>query len=245
MEKKIIVLIPYFNVYTYLNECYESLLTQKYKNYELYFLDDASTDGSSSIVYEAKNVKIIRQYDRAFALKNLADILRFSNFNDEDIITIVDGDDFLSNPNVLKIINDLYTETNCLLTYGQYVCSNGVEGHCIPYTRDEFKGLRDLDFRASHLKTFKYCLFREFLNQDQTLNSYRDNLGEYYKMAYDVALMYPLMEIAGFENIIFNNKVLYVYRIHSLNDMNIDRMLQRQIEIEIRAKSPFKKASKW
>ena len=37
-------------------------------------------------------------------------------------------------------------------------------------------------------------------------------------MTYDVCIMLPLMEMAGLNNIYFNNIPIYFYRLHSNND---------------------------
>jgi hypothetical protein len=64
---------------------------------------------------------------------------------------------------------------------------------------------------ASHLRTFKFKLYKELIKQDPKLNCYKDNLGEFYKSCYDVAIMTPLMEIAGFDNIKFNQHLFTLY----------------------------------
>ena len=42
------------------------------------------------------------------------------NLDDDDVICLLDGDDFLVRPDSIDIINKLY-EDGGLLTYGQYV----------------------------------------------------------------------------------------------------------------------------
>jgi len=59
-------------------------------------------------------------------------------------------------------------------------------------------------------------------------------------MTYDVAIMTPLMEIAGFERIKFNPKPIYYYRLHNNNDHIVNWGLQKDIEQEIFAKNKFK-----
>ncbi len=43
---KIKIIIPFYNPGTFLDSCILSVLTQNYDNYEILFIDDASTDGS-------------------------------------------------------------------------------------------------------------------------------------------------------------------------------------------------------
>lgn len=47
------VIIPVYNVSEYLKRCIDSCLRQEFRNFELVFVDDGSTDGSSSIIRDA------------------------------------------------------------------------------------------------------------------------------------------------------------------------------------------------
>lgn len=46
---RISVIVPVYNVEKYLNKCIDSILLQKFSNYELLLIDDGSTDNSSEI----------------------------------------------------------------------------------------------------------------------------------------------------------------------------------------------------
>ena len=70
------IIIPVFNVEKYLDRCIDSILKQTYQNYELIFINDASTDLSLNILkdYEKKysqkikiysfNTRTLRPYNR-------------------------------------------------------------------------------------------------------------------------------------------------------------------------------------
>jgi hypothetical protein len=165
-----------------------------------------------------------------------------SNLNDDDIICLLDGDDKLIVDSALDTIDSLYND-NTLLTYGQYIWPNGHIGHCKEYTEYEFSMLKR-GYWASHLRTFKFKLYKELIKQDPKLNCYKDNLGEFYKSCYDVAIMTPLMEIAGFDNIKFNPTPVYFYRLHEQNDHSVDPILQKNIADEVFNKNTFKRYTK-
>ena len=44
MESLVTVIIPVYNVEDYLKKCIESVLSQTYKNLEVFLIDDCSTD---------------------------------------------------------------------------------------------------------------------------------------------------------------------------------------------------------
>lgn len=241
-EDKIVILVPFYNAKPYLRECFNSLIHQRYQNFEIVLLDDCSTDKSGQNLPLAP-VKVARFSPkfRSFALHNIVMYLKNAKHSKDDIIVIVDGDDYLYHNYVLKDINRIYQTQSCLLTYGQYYSTAKQLGHCKPYQFHEFSMLRGLGWRASHLKTFKFGLFMELLLQDPTCSSFKNHSGLFYEMTYDIALMTPLLEIAGFDNCFFNRDVNYIYRLHPGNDAARNSGLQMAIEAEIRTKPGFKR----
>ena len=55
------VVIPVYNVKNYLKRCVDSLLNQKYNDYEIILVDDGSTDGSGELcdLIAKKNLNIM------------------------------------------------------------------------------------------------------------------------------------------------------------------------------------------
>lgn len=60
MQNKVFVLILGYNDLKNLDECINSLLSQSYKNYEIWFADNNSNDGS--VGYIKKNFKIVKTF---------------------------------------------------------------------------------------------------------------------------------------------------------------------------------------
>ena len=60
------VLITNFNKSKYLKKSLNSLKKQNYKNYEIIFFDDKSTDQSLKIVKKIKKVIIIKNFTKKF-----------------------------------------------------------------------------------------------------------------------------------------------------------------------------------
>lgn len=238
-NNRFVFIIPFRNVKDYINQCAQSLINQKNKNWIAIFCDDASTDGTIDNLPIDSRFSIIKNNERISALPNIHYGIVDSNLNDEDIICLLDGDDMLIVDNTIDILENLYND-NTLLTYGQYVWPTGQVGHCKAYTEYEFTMLRKGGYWASHLRTFKFKLYKELIKQDPELLCYKDKYGEFYKSCYDVAIMTPLMEIAGFNNIKFNPKPIYFYRLHEQNDHSVGPILQKSIADEVFNKKPFK-----
>ena len=65
---------------------------------------------------------------------------------------LVDGDDYLYSGDVLNIIYEKYLNTKCLITYGSFLTSKGVQGKKYPRFIREFNLYRKYFWYASHLK---------------------------------------------------------------------------------------------
>lgn len=235
-----VFIVAFRNVKDYITQCAMTIKNQNYKNWIAIFCDDNSDDESCNYIPEDDRFIIKKNSSRLTALPNIHYGIVDSNLDDEDIICILDGDDFLIRPDVLDIINRLYQD-DTLLTYGQYVWPNGQIGHCAPYTKESFAKLRKGGYWASHMRTFKYKLYKELIRQDPELSCYKDKNGNFYTMSCDVATMTPLMEIAGFDRIKFNPEPVYFYRIHEKNDHFIDVKKQKEMADEIFSGKSFTK----
>ena len=235
------IIIPLFNAEKYIENCLKSIIKQSYIKYQVKIVDDCSTDDSfeiaSSICSQHKQCSIIRNSRRVGALKNIHDLL--CNKIEEPPKTVdilIDGDDYLYSGDVLNIINEKYLKTNCLVTYGSHLSSNGVQGKKYPYLIREFNLYRKYFWYASHLKTFRHDLWMSIRPNDLL-----DKNGEYFKVAWDLAIMFPLLEMAG-KRQEFVNEVLYVYNDQNpLNDYKIRRKDQILAAKEIRRKVKYRR----
>ena len=232
---RLVLIIPYRNVKNFITDCINSIKSQKYDNWIAIFCDDASTDGTSDLIPKNDKFIVRKNENRITALPNIHYGIVNSNLNDEDVICILDGDDLLIRQDAFQIIDSLYND-NTLLTYGQYIWPNGQVGHCKAYTKEEFNNLRNGGYWASHIRTFKYKLYKEFVEIDPELSYFKNTKNEFYTITYDVAIMTPLMELAGFERVKFNPTPVYYYRIHQQNDHFVDPQLQKSVADEIFAK---------
>jgi len=233
-KPKFRIIISYSNVGNWLCACSRSVITQDNPNWTAHFLDDASTDDSAQLIHTDDRIEYIKREKRMYALKNQYEFLKTAPFNDDDIIIFLDGDDTLLRRDALDILEELYDEDTDVV-YGQYTDSNGHRGRSSAYLKFDFENLRNLPFRASHLRSFKYKMFKELLDIDQELLHFKNENG-FYRMCSDIAIMTPILELAGHERVKFNDIPLYWYRMHDRNDIEIDREEQVNIEKEILGK---------
>lgn len=101
---KFSIIIPNYNNASWLEKCLKSVLNQTYKNYEVIFVDDMSTDNSLEIAEKMlKGHKIIKVPYKKYngGTRNIG-IVEATG----DYIVCLDSDDWFKNENVLKDIND-------------------------------------------------------------------------------------------------------------------------------------------
>lgn len=99
------VVVPVYNVKSYLSSCIESVLNQTYQNFEIILVNDGSTDGSTEICHEyvQKDIRVIlieQSNQGVSAARNIA--LQKAQ---GEYITFLDSDDMLSF-NALEIMMD-------------------------------------------------------------------------------------------------------------------------------------------
>jgi glycosyltransferase involved in cell wall biosynthesis len=195
----------FWNAETYISNCIKTLKNQKDKEFEVFLIDDMSTDKSveviKNLISDDLRFKLIVNIEKKFKLKNLDDLI--STFDDEDIIVELDGDDFLLGNDVITEIKKIYNNKNVWLTNGSFMYTNGVNGFS---SKANLSNIRTSVFTFSHLRTWKSFLWKSIPK-----DYFKDSDGNYFKSAADVAYTIPLLELSGEEHYVFNPKILYVY----------------------------------
>ena len=240
-QTKFNIIVPFYNAENWLEKCIDSVKRQRYNNFKCFLIDDLSSDLSSEVVL--KNIKndnrfqLIKNSEKKYALNNIIDTL-IEHSTAEDVNILLDGDDWLASVNVLSFLNEQYSESDCLLTYGSYVYHpEGLRGVEPSMYSDEVINnnlFRKDSWRASHLRTFKTKLCAGL-----NLNDLKDSEGNFYKTAYDQALMLPLLELSG-GKFKFVNHILHTY--NRENPLNVDKIkqeIQFKTAQEVRRKKPY------
>jgi len=240
VNNRIKIIVPFYNPGEFLEQCVATVMSQKYDNYQVIFIDDCSTDGSyDKLPHNDERVIIIRNDVRKTALENIHNSI-MNHCEPDDIVVLLDGDDYLLNKHVLSFVSDFYNEHDCWFSYGSAVWSNGAKCFSRPYTKEEFKNIKSIPFKISHLRSFKGGAYFSIVNQDPELKCMKDKNGEWYKSGYDTAICYPLLQICGYEKVKHNPKPIYFYRLHENNDHNINQKLQWDVHGEVLKKADFK-----
>ena len=242
------IIIPMYQCQKWAERCLKSVLCQTYHNWQMVICVEPCSDRTYSIVSKILDqnadkrwVLIHNDVQKHVPLNHVLGI-KESKPNNEDVIVCLDGDDRFFGTDVLSHLNSVYEDENVWITWGSYVseqCMNKVGLASRPSTNENIYGPRE--WRYSHLKTFRYFLFKGIKEEDLKHSATR----KHYIVAGDMALMFPMVEMAGEEHSRYIDKVLYIYNNKNpLNDEKTYNTLCKQCNPEIRSKLHYQQRSK-
>ena len=198
-------------------------------------------------VTKCLNVLAWRSSERVTALSNIHNgIINFCK-DPDDIVILLDGDDWLINKHVLSYVNDFYNQNECWMMYGSSKWTDGRKCFSTPYPEVEFQNIRRAPYRISHLRSFRAGIYQEIGRQDPDFKCMQEVNGEgWYRTCYDVAMFLPMLEIAGFDKVKHNSKPLYIYnRDNPISDDKVSQENQTRVHREVLTKPAFKKVESY
>jgi len=236
-----VIVVPSYNN----RDCYkknlDSIFTQNYENYRVIYIDDASPDGTGTLVQAyleerdlGSRVTLIRNENNQGALANIYRAVW--ECSPKEIVVNLDGDDWFAHRNVLEQLNEVYSDRNVWLTYGQFIYYPSYKqgfGIEIPSEVVEQNAFRTFTKGTTALRTFYAGLFHQIKKEDLFFR------GDFFKVGYDLAIMLPMLEMAG-RHIRFIPEISYVYNFNSpINDHKIHFDEQAEVDRFIRAKEKY------
>ena len=104
---KVSVLIANYNNHDYLTECISSIKKQTYKNIEIVFHDDFSSDNSLKLINKYKDLKIIKNKNRGKygSYNQMKAYQRAFNKSSGEVIFFLDSDDLFKKNKIKTIVN--------------------------------------------------------------------------------------------------------------------------------------------
>lgn len=154
-EERISIIVPVYNVASYLDRCIQSLRRQSYQALEIVLVDDGSTDESGSMCdwygEDDKRIHIIHKENGGLMSAWKAGVRESSG----SYLCFIDSDDWVEPGMIQEMAERL------LLTEGEMVCCN----HVINKAHEEWRvtqGLAPGVYEGSQLKE----LFRELLGKE-------------------------------------------------------------------------------
>lgn len=228
------IIVPIYNVESYLGECLDSILNQTYQDFEIICIDDSSTDQSFEVLS-----KYAERYDKINVISNSRNEgLSFSrnrgiNEAKGDYILFVDSDDILC-LNALSILRDTIQNDYLEMVNFRYLVRNegrvAIEQNVLQNESKHF---------SEHVRTGQ-DLFKEMAQKNLFINPAtcslykRDfllkNQLKFYEGIWheDVLFFFDCVLIAS--KVVYIHEFLYVYRRRdcsissTINEISIDSL---------------------
>lgn len=239
-EKKIVIIVTSYNNAEWFDKNLGTLFTQRnnsddglYENYRIIYVDDCSQDGTAELVEQyiiscnqQHRITLIKNKTRKRALANLYYALQLCE--PDEIVFNYDGDDWLAHDHVFAMINEIYQDPNIWITYGQFQnWPTGEMGYCQPLS-DELKekqNFRKKWWKPGQLRTF-YAWLSHHIKLKDLLFEGPYYQGQFFPANADLAIYYPMMEMAG-SHYYFIPDVIYIRNVATpLNDFKANKEVQ-------------------
>ena len=238
-----VVVVPSYDCADVIGRCLDSIAEQDYPEVTVCVIDDASPNPEhwqAITAHQAPNVgregwvwRTTLYFENRGALRNIYEAVQKAE--DEDVVILVDGDDYLPHPGCVSRIMALYDDPDCWMAWGSYV-SEPHDPECpesgpFPPEVVEARSFRQAQTLVNHPISFRAWLFRLLTTEDLT---YPD--GTWIRHLYDEAIAYPLLEMAV-DRWRFCDEVLYVYNTAnplSVNKARLDEAMREGAELRSR-----------
>lgn len=200
-KNKFCVISPMWNASKTLPRMLHSITGQSYDYWKLILVDDVSerehlernvevlqTFQDLEVEHEDR-INVIWNSEKKWEIENVLQALKFCD--DDDIIVRVDADDFITDLDAFRIINEVYNQTNCdmLWTNHRWHSNERITFQNIsaPFTHgsDPYKH----PWVSSHLRTH-----RKYLLNNVKDENYRDSNGKYFKRIGDQTFALPALK---------------------------------------------------
>lgn len=234
VEKPMVIVMPSYNNVQWYQKNLDSVFSQTYENWRIIYIDDASTDNTGQLVMDyvkqrnmEHKVTVIVNKHRKGALANHYRAVHMCH--DWEIVCQLDGDDWFAHNDVLKYLNEIYQDENIWLTYGSFKrWPTEQMGYSKPVAPEvvEKRLYRETYWTPGQLRTFYAWLFKKIKLEDLLWDHWDTVYGKFYPAACDLALYYPMMEMAG-THFKFIPEILYIHNVATqLNDFKVNRLSQ-------------------
>jgi glycosyltransferase involved in cell wall biosynthesis len=223
------IIIPSYEAGEALNRCLDSVMKQTDQEFKVVLIDDASTTRSHrrscSRYVDAYGWMLIRNTENMKCPYTIKQGIEASGAAEDDVILLLDGDDFLTHVAV-EHIKEVYEKYPQLwLTYGSYQPYPDWTTEPRP---SEYPTITrwNRDFRTDIMRFNHPITFRRFLWDALEDVDLQDNDGNWFTDGYDQVIMSPMLEMAGADHYAFLDEVLYYY--YAKNPLSEWRLIEAE-----------------
>ena len=214
---KISVIIPVYNSEKYLQKCICSITHQTYKDIEIIFIDDGSTDNSLTILNDYSlndnRIKVLTQKNQGSAIARANGIAHTTG----DYITFIDSDDYVTPTFIETLYSTLFKADADISVCDYFIDKN----NCI-YEKNNITCYKIVEKTnekncCSVLKTISPCLWNKMFKKD-LLPKFYNYISNDLTIAEDVSFVFSAFAVAN--RIVMTPQKLYYYRQHNESTSN-------------------------
>lgn len=206
----LVIVSPTYNNEKWCIQNIESVVQQDYPFWHMIIINDCSTDNTGRLIEEyirdnklEANITFISNTVRQGALKNIYQTVLACD--DDSVIVLYDGDDWWANKGAFSRIVQEYKDPNTWMTYGSWqgYPNKSFPCNCKKFSSEVMKKnkFREVPYVSSHPRTFYAWLFKKIPLADFI------NEGEFFSVAWDLAIMFPLLEMSSNNHIRFISEI--------------------------------------
>ncbi len=200
-----------FNAERHLKELVESTKEQTNSSWEHIIIDDMSTDNSYNeainLTADDDRYRVVKNTEKKWALRNVVEIAREYQDNENIVIANLDADDCLCNENTVDILIKNYNRNKINAAWTSHTWD--VNGDNVSKSWSDHKiDPYDYFWVSSHLKTWRASVMKKICDKN-----FKDIDNEWFVRGYDQALYLPILHASKFFKHI--DEVCYLYRINS------------------------------
>lgn len=129
-DYKFSIIVPNYNNGDWIDKTIESVLNQTHKEWEMYIIDDVSTDNSIEVIkrYQDERIHLIENEIKLYngGSRNIG-ILKAKKSNPDGYLLFIDSDDWLANENVLEDLNNFIEDEDLITLEYQNLINNKLD----------------------------------------------------------------------------------------------------------------------
>jgi glycosyltransferase involved in cell wall biosynthesis len=238
------VLIPANNAAPYIVRSLTSVLDQILEppdTLRILVLNDGSVDATDGMIVatdmlmsssSAWPLLHLHRYRRGGAVARFYEMIHLLDY--DEIAVFVDADDWLAHPRVVEFLAGVYRDNDVWATYGSYAYCSG-DGRGISQKIEPENHTRRAGWRASHLKTARAWLLQKIFVYDLQWPD-----GTFFDASGDLALFYPVIEMAGAKHARYIDEILYIYNPRNTrSETHTKQAEQRRVKEYVESRAPY------
>lgn len=201
MKNKFVFVIPYYNCKEDIEKTIFSMLSQSYDNWRAILINDLSTDGTDLLVKETCNslpeilkrkFLLVNNKEKHGEVRNTLESIK--SIDDREIVCRLDGGDWLTENDLLYILDQVYQDENVAVAWTAHRWSYTTQNISGPLNLRNNQTVYQHPWVSSHLKTFRCGQLKKVPDKN-----FRDETGDYIMIACDQAIFLPMMHLSLIE----------------------------------------------